>query len=87
MSGSRTLAALLGAPQLHLLPPGTDDPGRPRPPDTRWPALIGLLIALLLVLGGILLIRELGHAGRLQDCVMAGRTNCAPIDPRSVGGR
>jgi len=78
------LAALCSGPQLHLLPRGTDEPGRPRAPDPRWPALIGLLITLLLVLGGLFLVRELGRASRLQDCVMSGRTNCAPIDPDST---
>ena len=62
-------------------------PGSRRVPDSRGPALVGLLITLLLVLGGVLLIRELGRAARLQDCVMSGRTNCAPIDSSgSVGG-
>jgi hypothetical protein len=36
------------------------------------------------VLGGIFLIHELGRAARLQDCVMSGRTNCAPIDPHAA---
>jgi hypothetical protein len=26
------------------------------------------------------LIRCLGDAGRLQDCVMSGRSNCAPLE-------
>jgi hypothetical protein len=43
-------------------------------------ALIGLGICLLLVLGGLLLVYELKRASELQDCVMQGRTNCAPID-------
>lgn len=59
----------------------------PRTPDPRWRALIGLLIALMLVVGGLLLVRVLGRVGRLQDCVMSGRTDCAPIDSSSVGGR
>lgn len=83
----RTLAALFSGPQLHLLPPGTDEAGNPRAPDMRWPALMGLLFALLLVFGGMFLIRELGRAARLQDCVMSGRTNCAPVDAGSTGGR
>lgn len=82
----RTLAKFCSGPELRLLPRGTDEPGSPRAPDPRWPALMGLLIALLLVLGGLFLVRVLGRAGRLQDCVMSGRTNCAPIDPASAGG-
>lgn len=84
MACLRTLAKLCGGPQLYLLPRSTDEPGGPRAPDSRGPALIGLLIALLLVLGGLFLVRVLGRAGRLQDCVMSGRTNCAPIDPAST---
>jgi hypothetical protein len=48
-------------------------------------ALIGLLICLLLVIGGLLLVYELKKASDLQDCVMQGRTNCAPIDSAGAG--
>ena len=84
----RTLTALFSGPQLHFLPRRADGgPGSRRAPGSRGPALVGLLITLLLVLGGMLLIRELGRAARLQDCVMSGRTNCAPIDSSgSLGG-
>lgn len=85
LSNLRRLAGLIGGPRLHLLPRSKDEQRSPRAPDPRRAALMGLLIALLLVLGGVLLIRELGRAGRLQDCVMSGRTNCAPIDPSSGG--
>lgn len=83
----RIPAAPFREPRLYLLPRSTDEPRNPRAGDPRWPALLGLLVALLLVLGGIFLIRVLGRAGRLQDCVMSGRTNCAPIDTRSAGGQ
>ena len=43
-------------------------------------ALIGLLICVLLVLGGLFLYYELKKTSDLQDCVMQGRTNCAPAD-------
>jgi hypothetical protein len=42
--------------------------------------VLGLLVTLLLVGLGFVLVRVLGSAGRLQDCVLSGRTNCAPID-------
>jgi hypothetical protein len=83
----RALADLLRGPQLHLLQRKTDEPENPRARDPRWPALLGLLIALLLVVGGVFLTRVLGRAARLQDCVMSGRTNCAPIDPASLDNR
>jgi hypothetical protein len=55
-------------------------PPEPRQPDPRRAGLIGMLVASLLVLVALILVRKLGEAGRLQDCVMSGRTNCAPID-------
>jgi hypothetical protein len=85
MSSLRTLADRLGGARLYLLPHRTDEPGNRPAPDPRWLALTGLLVALLLVLGGMFLIRKLGRAARLQVCVMSGRTDCAPIDPRSAG--
>jgi hypothetical protein len=55
-------------------------PPQPPPADSRRTAVLGLLIALLLVVLGLILVKVLGDAGRLQDCVLSGRTNCAPID-------
>jgi hypothetical protein len=57
-----------------------EDPRRPSQPGSRRAALLGLLVAVLLVVAGLILVRVLGASGRLQDCVMSGRTNCAPID-------
>jgi hypothetical protein len=42
---------------------------------------VGLVFTVLLVLGGVLLVHVLSRSTKLQDCVMSGRTNCAPIDP------
>jgi hypothetical protein len=53
---------------------------QPREPDSRRAAVLGLLVALLLVAVGVILVKVLGAAGRLQDCELSGRTNCAPID-------
>ncbi|HZT02269.1 MAG TPA: hypothetical protein VFA39_08420 [Steroidobacteraceae bacterium] len=87
MPSSSLLVALPSGPQLHFVSRSTDEPGAPRVPDSRWPALMGLLIALLLVLGGMFLVRQLGRMSRLQDCVMSGRTNCAPIEPNIADRR
>jgi hypothetical protein len=87
MPSLRTLRALWREPRLYLLPRSTDEPENRRAPDPRVPALIGLLVTVLLVLGGVLLIHVLSRASRLQDCVMSGRTNCAPIDPAATDGR
>ena len=43
-------------------------------------ALIGLAICLALVLVGLFLVYTLKKSSDLQDCVMQGRTNCAPVD-------
>jgi len=59
------------------------EPPEPRAGDSRRGAVLGLLVALLLVVVGLILVRILGNSGRLQDCVMSGRTNCAPIDSGS----
>ncbi|HEU0155902.1 MAG TPA: hypothetical protein VFQ82_07510 [Stellaceae bacterium] len=48
--------------------------------DRRTAALIGIAIVLALALAGVVLIRDLGKVSRLEDCLLAGRTNCAPID-------
>jgi hypothetical protein len=46
----------------------------------RTAALIGLIIVLLLAILGIVLVRKLGNESKLEDCLMSGRTNCAPIE-------
>jgi hypothetical protein len=43
-------------------------------------ALVGLALCLALVLGGLFLVYALKKSAALQDCVMQGRTNCAPVD-------
>jgi hypothetical protein len=46
----------------------------------RSAALIGLIIILALAIAGVWLVRELREKSRLEDCLMAGRHNCAPIE-------
>jgi len=50
--------------------------------DPRWFALLRLMLVIAFVVGSLLLVRELRSVSQLQDCVMSGRTNCAPIDAR-----
>ncbi len=83
MLGLATFSKLLGNPTRHFLPSGGEEPGVPR--DSRRAALVGLIVTLLLVVGGVVLVHVLGRAARLQDCVMSGRTNCAPIDASDSG--
>lgn len=49
-------------------------------PDSRRGALIGFGVVLLLIVGGLVLAHVLRSTSQMQDCVMSGRTNCAPID-------
>lgn len=66
----------------------TGQPPSPSPPqgqEPRPPPVAALVVVALLVLGGLLLVHILRDNSRLQDCVMSGRTNCAPIDPASTG--
>jgi hypothetical protein len=51
------------------------------------PALLGPVVTLGLVVSGVYVFGELRKASQLQDCVMSGRTNCAPIDPQYIERR
>ena len=49
-------------------------------PDS-GPSGPAILIAMVAVVGiGYLLVTKLSATTRLEDCLMSGRTNCAPID-------
>jgi hypothetical protein len=63
----------------HSFLPSEGGPER-QPPDPRRSAMIGLGVVALLVALGLYLIHALGSTSRLQDCVMQGRSNCAPVD-------
>jgi hypothetical protein len=43
-------------------------------------ALLALLLVIALMGAFMFVMHRLNEAGRLQDCVASGRTNCAPID-------
>lgn len=49
-------------------------------PGRRRAALAGLVFVLVLVIAGLILAQKLRGVSELQDCVMSGRSNCAPID-------
>ena len=42
--------------------------------------LIALLVFIALAVVGWLVVRAVQREARLQDCVMSGRKNCAPIE-------
>jgi len=49
------------------------------PPPSRARALAALVLLAALVVGGWLLARQLASVAGTEDCLMAGRRNCAPI--------
>lgn len=61
---------------------GSED-GDQETDERRSAALIGLIIILALAIAGVVLVRELRERSRLEDCLMSGRTNCAPIEAPS----
>ncbi len=42
---------------------------------------LGVVVVLFVV--GWILAHELYAGGKIEDCVMSGRTNCVPIDTQS----
>jgi hypothetical protein len=49
----------------------------------RTAALMGFIVILVLAIAGVLLFRELRVSTSIEDCLMAGRRNCAPIEAPS----
>jgi hypothetical protein len=47
-------------------------------------SLAGLAVILFLAVIALALMRRIGVATDLQDCVMSGRIDCAPIDPSQL---
>jgi hypothetical protein len=52
----------------------------PEQSGNRRSSFAGLAIAVVLLVVGVWLARELRTASKLQDCLMSGRTNCNTIE-------
>jgi hypothetical protein len=52
-----------------------------RPNNSRG-ALVAVAIIALIVVAAVVVIHELSASSRLQDCLLAGRSNCAPISTK-----
>jgi hypothetical protein len=66
--------------------PGMADPQDDDPePDSRRPAVIGLVLVLALVVVAYYLVTALRKNADLEDCLMSGRRNCAPIEAPASG--
>jgi hypothetical protein len=51
-------------------------------PSRRGPLVVLAVVVLLFVVGWILA-NTLYSNGKLEDCFMSGRTNCAPVTPEN----
>jgi len=62
-------------------PPDDDRGGA----DPRRGAVVGLVLVALLLVAALYLMQALLKQSKIEDCLMSGRSNCAPIDipPRS----
>jgi len=52
---------------------------------SRSHAVIGLIVVLLLVVAAVYLVQALRKESNLEDCLMSGRSNCAPITVPPAG--
>ncbi len=72
-------------PRARVIPPpppdggGDEDDGNEDDGGGPSPVVI-LGVVLLLVVGGWFLAHKLSELSRIQDCVISGRHNCAPIE-------
>jgi hypothetical protein len=46
----------------------------------RTAALMGFAVILMLAIAGVVLVREIQRTTGIEDCLMAGRHNCVPIE-------
>jgi hypothetical protein len=58
-------------------------PDKDKPSDSRRGPLIALGIVVVLFVVGWLLAQELYSNGKLEDCLLSGRTNCEPLPAQS----
>ncbi|WP_428485899.1 hypothetical protein [Rhodopila sp.] len=46
--------------------------------DRQTAGLLGIAITLVLLVVGLFLVQQLRSSAAIEDCLMAGRTNCGP---------
>jgi hypothetical protein len=49
-------------------------------PPPRRAALIGMIVAVVLAIAAVYLMHALREESQREDCLMQGRSNCAPIE-------
>jgi hypothetical protein len=65
--------------------PGDDGHEHDDQHDSRRPAVIGLIVVLVLVVVSYFLVTALRQNSAMEDCLMSGRRNCAPIEAPPSG--
>lgn len=66
--------------------PGGDASERqPSHPRWRYASLVTVVVVVLLAGAGWLLVQQMVSDAKLQDCVMSGRKNCAPVEVNGAG--
>jgi hypothetical protein len=51
-------------------------------PDSRRAAVLGLVVVAVLVVAAYFLVTALRDNSNMEDCLMSGRKNCAPIETK-----
>ena len=79
--------SVMDEPKPQNTEPQSLKPQNTKPADAenegnRTPAMAGLVIAVVLLVVGLWLARELTAASKMQDCLLSGRTNCNTIQPQ-----
>jgi hypothetical protein len=73
---------------MRQAPSWQDDPeAECRAADRQTASLAGLAVALLVIVVGLFLVHRLHREGMIEDCLLAGRGNCAPIEEARAGVR
>jgi hypothetical protein len=80
MQSTACTALMMLMPSRH---PGemtrTEMPDQDQNNGSQRGPLVALGVVVVLFVVGWLLARELSSTGRMEDCLLSGRTNCAPI--------
>jgi hypothetical protein len=66
--------------ERHPVASSEDDPPTAAPEQRTSLRMLSIALLVGLMIGGWFLFRQLQANSKLQDCVMSGRRNCAPID-------
>jgi hypothetical protein len=64
-------------------PAAAPSPAKPPIPRSRPFPWVVFVAVVVFAAGGWFIVDRMSDVGNVQDCVMSGRKNCVPIDPRT----